>query len=844
MEAQNQLFIFFTTLLAITFLGLLGFVCFLVYRKMVRRTKDIERSLKLVPLQIKLPPSEASESGGRDTRELFKENISKAEGIFNLLSGITANKSAVYGNRYVSFEIIAEGGMIYFYVAVPVTLLSTVQKALVSGYPTVQIEQADDPNIFSPQSKLAGIAGGELALANESYYPIATYKNRDSDPLAGVLSALSSLKEGEGAGVQIMVRPANKRWAKNAQKKAKDLLDPEKIAQRKYTGKKLLKDIALAPVKQPGYSKKLQEGTVREDQKYQPDAIDQKASQLVEEKYTMPAFETLVRVIASSNDPHRSRATVQDILTGFAQLALPNSNQFKFEQAKSPQQLATDFIFRFFPAEKNKTVLNSTELAGLFHFPGEDMQVSTPVVRKGAREVAAPPDLPTEGLILGSNLYRGQEAVVRLTDDDRRRHVYIIGQTGTGKSVFLENCIVQDMHTGKGLCFIDPHGDTAEKLMAKVPPHRMQDVVYFNPGDTEYPMGFNLLEFDPAHPEQKDFLVQEAINMFYKLYDPNGQGFVGPMFVDWFRNAALTVMSDPEGGTLIEVPKLFTNDEYLKQKFRNVKDPIVQEFWTGQMAQTSEHSKSEMLGYFTSKFGDFANNEIMRNIIGQKHSSFNLRELMDSGKILFVNLSKGLLGDTNSRLLGIIFIIKFQMAAMSRADTDEKDRRDFSVYIDEFQNYATDSIATILSEARKYRLSMVMANQFISQLDEKVRDAVFGNVGNMIGFRVGPEDAEFMAKQFAPQFDKDDIINTPNLHAVARIINRGAVTPSFSLKEIFPPIGTPQPGIYDQMVAVSRQNYARPKADVAAEIAGALTVVPATPQPEPGKMPISNGRQG
>lgn len=842
MESENQLFILLTTVLSLAFFAALGLVCFLIYRRMVRRTKDIERSLKLVPLQIKLPPAEASESGSRDTRELFKENISKAEGIFNLLSGITADKSKLYGNRYVSFEIIADGQMIYFYTAVPVTLLSTVQKALISGYPTIQIEQVDDPNIFSQKSKLAGIAGGELALANTSYYPIATYKSRDADPLAGILSSLSRLQPGEGAGIQVLVRPAHKKWAKNAKKYAKDLLDPEKIAAEKHTPQKMLKEIAMAPIKQPKYSKKLEEGTIKQD--YQPDAINQKMSQLVEEKYAMPAFETMIRVIASSDDPNKSRATVQDILTGFAQMALPNSNQFQFVPAKSPEQLATDFIFRFFPASKNKTVLNSTELAGIFHFPGEDMQVSTPVIRKGAREVAAPADLANEGLILGSNLYRGQETVVRLTDDDRRRHLYIIGQTGTGKSVFLENCIVQDMHMGKGLCFIDPHGDTAEALMAKVPPHRLKDVIYFNPGDTEYPLGFNLLEFDPAHPEQKDFLVLEAINMFYKLYDPKNQGFVGPMFVDWFRNAALTVMSDPEGGTLIEVPKLFTNDDYLKQKFRNVKDPIVQEFWTGQMAQTSEHSKSEMLGYFTSKFGDFANNEIMRNIIGQKHSSFNLREIMDNRKILFVNLSKGLLGDMNSKILGIVFIIKFQMAAMSRADTEEKDRQDFSVYIDEFQNYATDSIATILSEARKYRLSMIMANQFISQLEEPIRDAVFGNVGNMVGFRVGPEDAEFMAKQFAPQFDKDDIINTPNLNAVARIINRGSVTPAFSLKEIFPPIGEKTPGIYEQMVQASRQNYARPKAEVAAEIAKALAVVPSTPQPEPGKMPISTGRQG
>jgi hypothetical protein len=288
-ETQNQTFIILATLLTLAFLATLGLVAFVIYRKMVRRNKDIERSLKMVPLQIKLPPAEASESSNRDTRELFKENISKAEGIFNLLSGITADKSHLYGNRYLSFEIIADGAMIYFYTAVPVTLLSTVQKALVSGYPTIQIEQIDDPNIFSQTSKLAGVSGGELVLANDSYFPIATYKSRDSDPLAGILSSLSRLQSGEGAGIQIMIRPAKPVWAKNAKKKAKDLLDPEKIAKEKYTTKKLVRDIAMAPIKQPGYSKKMEEGTLKQDN--QPDAINQKMSQLVEEKYAAPAFD-------------------------------------------------------------------------------------------------------------------------------------------------------------------------------------------------------------------------------------------------------------------------------------------------------------------------------------------------------------------------------------------------------------------------------------------------------------------------------------------------------------------------------------------------------------------------
>jgi hypothetical protein len=378
------------------------------------------------------------------------------------------------------------------------------------------------------------------------------------------------------------------------------------------------------------------------------------------------------------------------------------------------------------------------------------------------------------------------------------------------------------MYAGKGLAFIDPHGDTAEKLMAKVPPNRAKDVIYFNPGDTDYPMGWNIMEFDPAHPEQKDFLVQEAISMLYKIYDPNRQGFMGPRFEAWFRNAALTVMADPEGGTFIEIPKVFTDDEYLKKKFKHVKDPVIQDFWTGEMAQTDAHSKSEMLGWFVSKFGAFANNEIMRNIVGQKHSAFDLRQIMDEGKILFVNLSKGLLGDINSNLLGIMFIIKFQIAAMSRADTAESERRDFSLYIDEFQNYSTDSISTILSEARKYRLSMFMANQYISQLDEKVRDSVFGNVGSSIAFRVGNDDAEYLQKQFAPSFDANDLANLQNHYAAAKIISKGAPTTPFSMKEIMPPLGNAKPELLDSMRALSRQNYAKPKDQVAKEISQSL----------------------
>lgn len=796
-------------ILVIVALSLVLGIAIYMYVSKARHTKAVERSLKLVPMLLKIPPRESSNEN-RDIREAIKENISKAEGIFRLLSGIAAKRSRIYGQRYVSFEVVAHGKQIYFYVAVPAALVEPVKRAVTSGYPGIQIEQAEDENFFSKTAKINGVSGGEFELNKSSYYPINTYQMSEQDAFSAVLSSLSNLEEGEGAAIQVLLRPADKSWLKQSRRASSAILNPnKKQGFEKVTS--AVSDIAKAPVKSSSESDKSADNK-------QPDTIDQKKSELLEEKSRYPVFETSIRAIASTDNPARSKSIIDGIKLGFAQLSLNNSNGFKFEEAEDINKFATDFIFRYFPVTKNKTVLNSVELATIYHLPSETIEIAAQVERKGMKEIAAPAGMSEEGIILGTNIYQGKEEIIRLADDDRRRHVYIIGQTGTGKSVFLENCIVQDMYAGKGVALIDPHGDLAEKLMAKVPPERAKDVIYFNPGDTDYPMGWNIMEFDQTKPEQRDFLVQEAISMLYKIYDPNRQGFMGPRFEAWFRNAALTVMADPEGGTFIEIPKVFTDDEYLKKKFKFVKDPVIQDFWTGEMAQTDAHSKSEMLGWFVSKFGAFANNEIMRNIVGQKKSAFDLRNIMDDGKILFVNLSKGLLGDINSNILGIMFIIKFQIAAMSRANLAESERRDFSLYIDEFQNYSTDSISTILSEARKYRLSMFMANQYISQLDEKVRDSVFGNVGSSIAFRVGNDDAEYLVKQFAPSFDATDLANIQNHYAATKIINRGAPTIPFSMREIMPPLGNSRPEQLETMRDLSRKNFAKPKAEVDAEI--------------------------
>jgi type IV secretory pathway TraG/TraD family ATPase VirD4 len=398
-----------------------------------------------------------------------------------------------------------------------------------------------------------------------------------------------------------------------------------------------------------------------------------------------------------------------------------------------------------------------------------------------AKSLPAPASLPAEGTVIGESVYRGTKQLVRIKNDDRRRHLFMIGKTGVGKTTLFETMIEQDMHNGKGICFIDPLGDAIENLIKKVPTHRAKDVILFDPSDTQYPLGLNLLEYDK--PEQRDFLIQEVIEIFYKLFDPNRTGIVGPQWEHWARNAALTVMSNPGGGSLIDLPRLFTDDAFRDASIKNVTDPVVKAFWTQQLAKTSDFHKSEMYNYFISKFGRFMTNDLMRNVIGQKQSSFNFREVMDEGKILFINLAKGKIGEINSNLLGLILVSKIQVAAFSRADIPEEERRDFYLYVDEFQNFTTDTFATILAEARKYRLNLNITNQYFAQLTEHIRDAVIGNVGTLISYRIGAEDAEFLSHEMAG-VNIEDLTNLDRFQTYVKLLVDLTPTKPFSMKGV------------------------------------------------------------
>jgi type IV secretory pathway TraG/TraD family ATPase VirD4 len=383
----------------------------------------------------------------------------------------------------------------------------------------------------------------------------------------------------------------------------------------------------------------------------------------------------------------------------------------------------------------------------------------------------------TRATNIGINEFHGQKRLISYTNQDRLRHMYMIGKTGVGKSTVFQNMCLQDIQNGQGVCYIDPHGESIDWLLKHIPADRMKDVILFDPSDEKYPFGLNLLEARDDH--EKDFLVSECIQIFYKLFDPNKTGIIGPQFEHWLRNAALTVMAGPGGGSILEIPKLFVDREFELKKRSYLTDPLVIDFWIKQMAKTSDFHKSEMLNYFMSKFGHFMNNSLMRNIIGQHESSFNFDKLMDDRKILLVNLSKGKIGDMNAHMLGLILISKLQAAILKRANQSHVDRKPFYLYVDEFQNFTTDTFISLLSESRKYGLGVHLTNQYLAQLPESIRDSVLGNVGTIVSFEVGIDDATILAKEFEP-LTPDQFMRLPRFNFYIKLMIGGKTSPAFS----------------------------------------------------------------
>lgn len=814
--------------LLITIIIILFFIPLLYFhvRKLFRIQKDFERGLKIVPLLIHLPPQsdDIESKNGRDVRDVNEESISRAQLIYNILSSTLEKgfNKKFYGQKHISLEIVAVDGFIYYYTAVPISLTDVVKQAIITSYPTAVIEETTEHNIFNKDSKINGVLGGEFVLKEFYGQPIATYQELKRDAMQSLLNSFTTLSKEDGAAIQILLRPADVSWRKSAlaysAKKRKGQKNHKGIEVVFY----YLKSFVMAMFYPPEHGKENNESKSAELSNLENSNLDS-----IDDKTRYPAFEVAIRLIISGEDIQKAQSILNQVVASFSLFDSPGKNGFKFIPAKDIAKFTTSYILRFFPHYNKLMILNSIELSSIFHFPDQSNIPTTQVVKQASKQVDGPRNVPEEGLLLGYNIFRGNKKPIRLSLNDRRRHVYAVGQTGTGKSIFLENLALQDMINGHGFAFVDPHGDTAEDLLAMVPKERSEDLIYFAPSDLSYPIGLNFFEF--TNPDQKDFIIQESLNMLYKLYDPEHTGIIGPRYEHLFRMAALTIMADPGGGTFIDIPKLFRDPAYVEQKLKYVRDPAVLDFWRKEMPQSQRSNDfGEVVSWFISKFGAFQSNDMMRNVIGQVKSAFNLRDIMDNKKILLVNLSKGGVGELNSKLLGMIFVMKFQAAAMSRIDVPENQREDFALYVDEFQNFSTDSLATIMSEARKFRLNLIVANQFTTQLSSEIRDAVFGNIGTIVSFRIGQTDVESIGKYFSPLFEAEDLLRIPNYNTVVRTLINGVPTQPFSMATL-PQLGSPNKKLAEALKQLSSAKFGRPRSVVEKEIFDRLSTKPPIP---------------
>lgn len=782
----------------------------------------------------------------RDQREVAKELISRAENMYNNLFSVYKGSGLkrkfynfLYKNRHFGLEIVSYNKEIFFYVVCPTVLAPLVEKAVTAHYPEAQIKEVEEHNIFSKERELTGVVAAEIYGQKHYHYPMKTYQTMDNESIEAVTNALSMLEEDEGAAIQILLRPTS----------------PDKVT----AGKKLAQKIQKGPSNNSGgfssFAKDvISPGSSQAQKSLEPYRMTPEEEELardIDRKATKFGYEARIRVIVSGRDNHRAEMIYDQIKSAYTQFSDLSQNGFKFRKAKSTrkiEKIITDYIFRFFdqpifgfdriyPKKRgHRLTLNTEELATIYHFP--NALVNTPGIKwLPAKSQAAPINIAISGNAFAITNFRGKEELVKITEEDRLRHMYVVGQTGVGKTSMLKTLIINDILAGNGVCYIDPHGDDALDIINHIPKERAEDVIIFDPADTERPMGLNL--FEAKTIEEKDFVIQEAIQMLYRLYDPGHTGIMGPRFEHWFRNAALALMADPEGGTFIEVPRIFTDDKYLAQKLRYVTDPVVKNFWINEMGQTADFHKSEVLGWFVGKFGAFMTNTTMRNILGQTKSSFNFEDIMDNKKIFIIRLSKGVIGEMNMQLLGMIFISKFQMAAMRRAGKDASQRTPFYMYIDEFQNFATDNITQIFSEARKFKLSLTVANQYISQMREDIRDSVFGNVGTIASFRVSSEDGEYLEKQFKPEFDQNDLVSQENFSAIIKLIINGLPSRPFNVKTIYPLPGNEDKDVGKATIELSRLKYGRDRATVDAEIVKKMNI--GMPVTDPGGIPRGPG---
>lgn len=803
---------FLNPLVWIPIVLILGYLTWRNYRHI-----DAVQAIESVLLILEIPKA-------NDKSELA------AEQLFASLHGILRDKTELrYGKgvqEHLSFELASVNGQIRFYVWVPKTLQSFIEGQIYSQYPTVQIHEADEDYVTHERNHSV-VYTSEIALTDSEFLPIKTFQSFEVDPLAGITGTLAKLEQtGEELWVQVLVRPIADDWHKSSQKWAQSvkggnpfaLLSGDGFSFRWLSG--LLEALWRPPEQGSGTSGAPE---VSERDKTRISEAEKKATKL--------GYQVKIRLAYLGESQANAKLRMQAIVGTFKQFNSTNLNGFKMVNNSFDKESLKRYKARLFT--DRGYILNIEEVASVFHLPHTN--VETPNIVWASNKTAEPPaklpvitgnDAIDENIsAFGLTNFRGINHQFGMLRDDRSRHVYIIGQTGAGKSGTLELFALSDIFHGHGYAIIDPHGDFAVDNMRFIPGSRIKDVVYFNPADTAFPLGFNPLEVtDPTH---KTNISSEVIGVLKRMF---GESW-GPRLEYILRYTILALLDRPET-TMLDITRMLTDKKFRKETLVYCQDTVVLQFWNIEFASWTEKFQAEAIAPVLNKVGAFTANPIIRNIIGQPKSTFNIREIMDEGKILIVNLSKGLIGEDNASILGAFIVTKIQLAAMSRSDIPNiEDRRPFYLYVDEFQNFATDSFATILSEARKYGLNLTVANQYISQMSETVRDAVFGNVGTMICFRVSADDAPILSKQFEPQFEPTDLLQMHNRNFVINMVISGEKSPAFSARTLnLPPPQTDNSG---RIVENTRHLYSRNREEVEKEISEAIQPPKQFQHPEP-----------
>ncbi len=773
------LVIFFLLLLSILFLIFI----FVVGNKKKEEVSVFEEVRNPFVMQILVP------------RENEKASLA-AEQMFASIHGILEDYEKCLD--VISFEIAStEQDGIRFYVVAPEHLSRFIEGQIYAQYPNADIKYVQDYASNDSSSQETFITTGEIEMEKDYIFPIKTFRSFEVDPLAAITGAMSELNLGEKVWLQIIARPVSNYWQERSKKyitAIKEGKDPNGVTLLSF-----LTDLVR------GMRKALTESSDSKNQKEVVKLLPGQEEELseIENKMLKVGFEFKVRVVAKADTQIRSEQMLRDVVASFKQFTTAHLNNFiHILPEKTGKEVYDDYIKRYIPKDE-PDILNIEELASLYHLP--NISVETPnIAWSRARKLEPPMNLPkaTEGevTIFGETDYRDIKVEFGIKKADRQRHFYLLGKTGTGKSTLFKNMFISDVLAGEGACFVDPHGDTVEELLDYIPPNRIDDVIYFNPTDVENPVGFNMLELKDK--SQRDLIADGVVEVFKKQF---GESW-GPRLQYILTNTIATAL-EAQGTTLLAIIRLLVDTNYRKFILKQVGDPILYKFWVEEFAQMSQNNRllTEAISPIQNKVGRFISSAVIRNIIGQVKSTIDLRDIMDNQKILLVNLAQGKLGEETASLLGGMVITRLQATAMERVDIPIEQRKDFFLYVDEFQNFATESFAKILSEARKYKLNLTMTNQYIDQLPLTVRQAIFGNIGTLGSYVVSPADASILEKEFAPVVSADDLVSLDAWSMYVKLCIDGMTSVPFSAKSL--PVRYHKFALKDDIVRQSREKY-------------------------------------